>query len=86
MTSENEYFDWQWINLRRDKNLSIEETLKKAPSSWKKWINLGNKSIDILRRNVFKLNVLSTSNKNQKKGQKNLKLLLKYMIFMKKQT
>ena len=42
---ENEYFDWEWINLRRDKNLSIEETLKKAPSSWKKWIRLGNLSL-----------------------------------------
>ena len=40
MTSENEYLDWEWINLRRDKNLSIEKTLKKAPSSWKKWIRL----------------------------------------------
>ena len=61
---ENEYFDWEWINHRRDKNLSIEETLKKAPSSWKKWIRLGNKSIDSLRRNVFKLNVQLQSTLN----------------------
>ena len=75
MTSENEYFDWQWINLRRDKNLSIEETLNKAPSSWKKWINLGNKSIDILRRNVFKINVLSTSEQKPEEGSKEFKTL-----------
>ena len=72
---ENEYFDWQWINLRRDKNLSIEETLKKAPSSWKKWIRLGNKSIDSLRRNVFKLNVLPTSQQKPEEGSKELKTL-----------
>ena len=75
MTLENEYFDWEWINLRRDKNLSIEETLKKAPSSWKKWIRLGNKSIDSLRRNVFKLNVLPTSQQKPKEGSKELKTL-----------
>ena len=77
MTSENEYFDWQWINLRRDKNFSIEETLKKAPSSWKKWINLGNKSIDILRRNVFKLNVLKKSEQKPEEGSKELATLTK---------
>ena len=27
-TSENEYLDWEWINFRRDKNLSTEKTLK----------------------------------------------------------
>ena len=75
MTLENEYFDWEWINLRRDKNLSIEETLKKAPSSWKKWIRLGNKSIDSLRRNVFKLNVLPTSKQKPEEGSKELKTL-----------
>ena len=63
------------INLRRDKNLSIEETLKKAPSSWKKWIRLGNKSIDSLRRNVFKLNVLPTSQQKPEEGSKELKTL-----------
>ena len=72
---ENEYFDWEWINLRTDKNLSIEETLKKAPSSWKKWIRLGNKSIDSLRRNVFKLNVLPTSEQKPEEGSKELKTL-----------
>jgi len=75
MTTENEFFDWQWINLRRDKNLSIEETLKKAPSSWKKWIKLGNESIDRLRRNVFKLNVLPRSEQKPEEGSKELKTL-----------
>ena len=28
MTSENEDFNWEWINLRRDNNLSIEERKK----------------------------------------------------------
>ena len=72
---ENEYFDWEWINLRRNKNLSVEETLKKAPSSWKKWIRLGNKSIDRLRRNVFKLNVLPSSQQKPQEGSKELKTL-----------
>ena len=75
MTLENEYFDWEWINLRRDKNVSVEETLKKAPSSWRKWIRLGNKSIDSLRRNVSKLNVLPSSEQKPEEGSKELKTL-----------
>ena len=81
MTSENEYLDWEWINLRRDKNLSIEKTLKKAPSSWKKWIRFGNKSIDSLRRNVFKLNILPTLQQKPEKGSKEFKTLREIYSF-----
>ena len=81
MTSENEYFDWEWINLRRNKNLSLEETLEKAPSSWKKWIRFGNKGIDSLRRNVFKLNVLPTLQQKPEKGSKEFKTLKEIYSF-----
>jgi len=70
MSDENEEFNWEWINLRRDKTKSIEYTLTKAPSSWKKWIKNGNSRIDIIRRNVSKLQVLSTSEQKPEKKSK----------------
>ncbi len=81
MTLENEHFNWEWINLRRNKNLSLEETLKKAPSSWKNWIRLGNKRIESLRRNVLKIDVLPTSEQKPEKGSKELKTLIEIFNF-----
>ena len=75
MKSENETFDWEWINCRRNKNLSLEDTFKKAPYSWKRWIKLGNKSIDSLRRNVFKIDILPTEKQKPEKGSKEQKTL-----------
>ena len=75
MSAENEGFNWEWINSRRDKSVSIEETLSKAPSAWKEWIKKGNKALGGLRRNVSKLNVLSTSEQKPETGSRELKTL-----------
>ena len=40
--------------------------LFKAPKSWKNWIKYGNSKIDTLRRNVSKLQVLSTTEQSRK--------------------
>ena len=60
MTKENEIFDWQWINSRRDKTKKLEETIINAPYAWKYWIKHGNNHIEKVRRNVSKLMVTST--------------------------
>ncbi|MDB9975559.1 restriction endonuclease [Candidatus Thioglobus sp.] len=75
MSSENEEFNWEWINLRRNKNIAINETLEKAPKAWKVWINKGNKNLNSIRRNVSKLNVLSTSEQKPLAGSKEMKTL-----------
>jgi len=75
MREENEDFNWEWVNARRDKSLSLEDTLKKAPSSWLKWIQKGNKKIDSLRRNVLKINILSTDRQKPEEGSKEFKTL-----------
>jgi hypothetical protein len=75
MSAENEEFDWEWINSRRDESVSIEKTLSKAPSAWKDWVKKGNKALDRLRRNVSKLNVLSTSEQKPESGSRELKTL-----------
>lgn len=57
LEKENEFFDWNWIDKRRDSNLSSVETLKFAPSTWKQWVNSGNKSIENIRRKVSKYKI-----------------------------
>jgi hypothetical protein len=32
-------FDWSWINARRTPTLDTEAALKRAPSSWRVWVN-----------------------------------------------
>ena len=75
MREENDDFNWEWINARRDKRLSLEDTLKKAPSSWLKWIQKGNKEIDSLRRNVLKIDIISTDRQKPEEGSKEFKTL-----------
>jgi Restriction endonuclease len=64
LKDEGEEFNWNWINERRKKNLSLEETISHAPQSWKKWIREGELSIEKYRRRVSKL--LTTKPKDQK--------------------
>ena len=75
MKSENENFNWQWINDRRDKGLSLDNSIKNAPESWVKWIEKGNKSIDSLRRNIYKINITTTDEQKPKVGSKEDKTL-----------
>ena len=75
MKWENDSFDWQWINDRRDKNLSLHQTRDRAPRSWKDWIEKGNQSIDSLRRNVYKLNITKPDEQRPKEGSKEDKTL-----------
>ncbi|MFA5296364.1 MAG: restriction endonuclease [Methanoregulaceae archaeon] len=61
MQDEHETFDWNWINDRRNPELTLEKTLKNAPRSWKNWIKNGPKSLEKNRRRISKLLVVSTS-------------------------
>jgi hypothetical protein len=58
LSNENESLNWAWINSRRDPLISADESLKLAPSSWKRWISLGTGGIPRLRRNVIARNVV----------------------------
>lgn len=75
MKWENNSFDWQWINDRRDKNLSLNDTLERAPRSWRRWIKKGNQSLDSLRRNVYKLDITKPDEQRPKEGSKEDKTL-----------
>ncbi|MMZ55265.1 hypothetical protein D1872_171110 [compost metagenome] len=55
MESEGEIFNWEWINKRRDSNLTLRDTLQYAPQSWKNWIKVGASALERNRRRVSKL-------------------------------
>ncbi|WAC05335.1 MAG: restriction endonuclease [Methanoregula sp.] len=61
MGKEHEEFEWDWINDRRNPEITIENTLSKAPESWKNWIKNGPKSLERNRRYVSKLLVATTA-------------------------
>lgn len=61
ISKEHEEFDWNWINKRRGSGITLHETIKNAPASWKLWIKEGPKSLEKIRRKVSKLLVASTS-------------------------
>ena len=42
LAGDNEEFNWDWINDRRDRQQTLEQTLRNAPKSWKDWIKHGN--------------------------------------------
>jgi hypothetical protein len=53
--SQDEAFDWSWINARRDPSQTLEETLELSPKPWRTWINGGDATTESIRRRVSKL-------------------------------
>lgn len=68
LAKDNEVFDWNWINDRRNRSFSLKDTLRYAPNSWKSWIKEGNKSLERCRRRVSKLQVKSRVEQLPTKG------------------
>jgi hypothetical protein len=58
LSDENESLNWSWINARRDPSIKPDESLRLAPSAWKKWVSLGAGAVPRLRRNVITRNVV----------------------------
>jgi len=54
LSRENEFFDWSWIDARRNGSLTHDRVLKFAPSAWCDWVNNGDSAIERCRRNVAK--------------------------------
>ena len=55
LAAEHEELDWRWVTDRRDPTLTIEQTQRFAPQSWKEWVSGGTASLDRVRRRVTKL-------------------------------
>ncbi len=52
LAAENEVFDWDWIDCRRNGSLCAEEVLKFAPSAWRLWVREGTTALEKCRRRV----------------------------------
>lgn len=61
LAEENEQFDWRWIKDRCDAEKGVEETMRYAPKSWKRWVEEGKESLHLIRRNVVTRNIVSKS-------------------------
>ena len=68
LAPENEELNWNWINARRNSSIPLEESLKLAPSAWKKWVESGPASVSRLRRNVITRSVVSEKMQRPPKG------------------
>lgn len=73
LTNDNEDFPWNWINARRDPNMSNEQTLKYAPSSWKSWVNSGECSK--VRRHVYSSEIIKPKDQQPLPGSKEEEIL-----------
>lgn len=52
LTEDNEEFNWKWIEDRCDQTKNVEDTMRYAPASWKRWIREGKESLHLVRRNI----------------------------------
>lgn len=59
LESENDEFEWEWINCRRNRAKSLAATTALAPKSWRTWISQGANSLDRVRRRVSRLQVVA---------------------------
>jgi len=75
MAEEGEVFDWKWINARRDPSLKLEDTVRKAPQSWKKWIHDGPIAVDKCRRQIINLKLIPESDQRPASGSRELQVL-----------
>jgi len=75
LAADKEEFNWDWINDRRNKTLSHEETLRYAPASWKEWIKKGNSALEKIRRRVSKLHTVTKAEQIPLSNSKEEKIL-----------
>lgn len=77
LSKENNLLDWDWISDRCNKTLNIDEANKKAPESWKYWINDGNDKIEKVRRHVLKSKIIKEKDQKTPNGSFEEKILNK---------
>jgi hypothetical protein len=58
LARENDDVDWGWLEDRRNGNFGPSQTLRYAPYAWREWVRLGSPSLDRLRRNVLRAQVV----------------------------
>ena len=73
--SEGEEFDWQWINARRDPNMSDDQCLDLAPAAWQWWVKNGSTSLPRVRRMLSRLKTVNAEEQKPAPGSKEAKAI-----------
>lgn len=60
LDEENEELDLNWIDLRRDGQVSDEVALEASPAAWRKWVREGETAFDSVRRRTARSQVTSS--------------------------
>jgi hypothetical protein len=68
MSKDFETFDWRWISDRRDRTLTIPETERHAPYSWRVWAVAGHQGLGPIKRRLTKLLTISTGDQRPDPG------------------
>ncbi len=58
---ENLQLSWNWIAARRDASWSLEDSLKLAPESWRRWVEQGSSVIDRIRQSIARYRILDAT-------------------------
>jgi hypothetical protein len=61
LEQENESFNWNWIDQRRDELVDADTALTASPSSWKKWVDGGELVVENCRRVVARQIIVDSS-------------------------
>jgi hypothetical protein len=75
LAAEGEVFDWEWINARRTKALSTEDTHARAPTSWRRWAGHGLDELEAVRRRVLRRRIAPVTEQVPPSGSPERKLL-----------
>ncbi len=62
---DGEKFNWNWIDDRRDKFISINESLRYAPKSWKDWVKNGSASVAKNRLKIKSYRIISENKQDE---------------------
>ncbi|WP_329457131.1 restriction endonuclease [Streptomyces sp. NBC_01497] len=68
LTSEDDTVDWEWIEARRDKGVSLAHALGLAPRAWREWVKNGSSALPGLRRRVARAQVAKVRDQRLKPG------------------
>lgn len=60
--------DLRWVDDRRDPALGLEDTLRYAPASWRRWVREGRSAIPRVRRRVLTSKVASAADQRPPAG------------------
>ena len=65
LSKENEFFDWAWIDARRDGRQYAGAILELAPEAWREWVRNGGSAIERCCCNVAKNKIVKRATRRQ---------------------